>query len=187
MKSKILIPKISLISFIYLFLILLTLYSRFINLNWGLGYGFHPDENNLWGASRRVAQTHQLDPEFYAYGGLPIYLYSLFPQKIHARITSAILQTAIVMLVFLTSRTITTATKHHSKTLTYFPTIMAIFSAGLIQAAHYLTVESLIGFFSMLIIFSLIKYHQSSKSHSSIKRKNLGYHRHRQLGIGYRH
>src|SRR3990167_5652414 len=89
-----------------IFLLIVTLYSRFVNLNWDSGWGFHPDENNLWGASRRVELFTKLDPEFYAYGGFPIYLYSLLVNKVEARAVSAVAQVLIVILLFITGRRI---------------------------------------------------------------------------------
>jgi hypothetical protein len=130
----------------------ITVYSRFLNLNWDSGWGFHPDENNLWGASRTIKWFSSIDPKFYAYGGFPIYLYSFFDSKVQARAVSALLQTAIIGLLFLTGR------KLKGEGAGFLAAWMGIFSAGLIQASHFLTVESLIGFFSLLTCYSMLNY-----------------------------
>ena len=135
-----------------IFLLIITLYSRFINLNWDRGWGFHPDENNLWGASRSIKWLSNVDPKFYAYGGFPIYLYSLFKSKTEARAVSAILQTGIIGLLFLTGR------KLKGERVGFLAAVIGTFSAGLIQASHFLTVESLIGFFGLAILFCLLNY-----------------------------
>ena len=85
-------------------LLLVAVYSRFLNLDWDQGWGFHPDENNLWGASRRGELFFREGPEFYAYGGFPIYLYSLLSDKVEARAVSALAQTLIVILLFVIGR-----------------------------------------------------------------------------------
>lgn len=54
--------------FIVLFLVIIT---RFIGLNWGNGYFFHPDENNMASAVSRL-KPDNLDPDFYAYGQFPL-------------------------------------------------------------------------------------------------------------------
>ncbi len=142
---------------LFVLLVLLILYSRFINLDWDRGWGFHPDENNLWGASRRVELFNKLDPRFYAYGGFPIYLYSLLGSKAEARAVSAAAQTLIVFLLFVLG-----------KKLAGWPggiisAGMGTSSAGLIQAEHFLTVESLLGLFSLMIIWLLLNYEELLK------------------------
>src|SRR3989338_6011586 len=136
---------------------LLVLYSRFINLNWDSGWGFHPDENNLWGASRRVELFKKLDPEFYAYGGFPVYLYSLLGSKAEARAVSAAAQTLIVVLLFVLGKKIAGWPGG------IFSAAMGAFSAGLIQAGHFLTVESMLGLFGLAILFCLLKYFGGDK------------------------
>jgi len=50
-------------------------FFRFYNLNWDEGQLYHPDERNVAAAVSRIEFPTKLDPEFYAYNGLPIYLY----------------------------------------------------------------------------------------------------------------
>jgi len=67
---------------IKVFLLLSLFLTRFVGLNWGYPYLFHPDENNISSSllqlSCRDLQTTGLsecfNPHFYAYGQLPIYL-----------------------------------------------------------------------------------------------------------------
>ena len=162
-----------------IFLLIITLYSRFVNLNWDRGWGFHPDENNLWGASRNVKLFSSLDPKFYAYGGFPVYLYSFLDSKVQARAVSALLQTGIIGLLFLTGRQL------KGERAGFLAALMGIFSAGLIQASHFLTVESLIGFFSLLLVLGLVEVCETAhvdlkfrKLHMALAAGALG------LGIG---
>ena len=54
-------------------IILLTVILRFYNLSWGAPYYFHPDERNI-AASISQLKINDLNPRFFAYGSLPIYL-----------------------------------------------------------------------------------------------------------------
>ncbi|MBI5355999.1 glycosyltransferase family 39 protein [Candidatus Collierbacteria bacterium] len=141
--------------------LLITVYTRFVNLNWDRGWGFHPDENNLWGASRSIKWFSNIDPKFYAYGGFPIYLYSFFNSKVQARAVSAFLQIIIIGLLFLIGK------KLKGNRLGFIAALIGIFSAGLVQAAHFLTVESILGFLGLAILFCLLNYDDAGK------RKNL--------------
>jgi hypothetical protein len=77
------------INFIVFLLILILIYTRFINLGWGLPYPMHPDERNMALALQnlicKIPQPltknsvdifiHQcFNPNFYAYGQFPLYL-----------------------------------------------------------------------------------------------------------------
>src|SRR3989338_3921610 len=73
--------KIKRILFILLFAMLL--YSRFVNLSWGLPYPMHPDERNMANAIQQLQCPIQssefriqncFNPHFFAYGQFPLYL-----------------------------------------------------------------------------------------------------------------
>ena len=62
-----------------LLLILILLFlTRFLFVDWGHGFYFHPDENNMASAVTKLSY-HNLNPHFFAYGQFPLYLgfYSL--------------------------------------------------------------------------------------------------------------
>src|SRR6267154_347750 len=59
-----------------LFLSLLTIIGaclHFYNLNWGTPFYFHPDERNIASAVAQLQFPHHMNPQFFAYGSLPIY------------------------------------------------------------------------------------------------------------------
>ncbi len=73
--------KIILIVVIWLLIVGLLVYSRFINLGWGLPYPMHPDEHNMANAIQQLScefSIRQLadcfNPNFFAYGQFPLYL-----------------------------------------------------------------------------------------------------------------
>ena len=92
--------------FIWLMLIGALLYSRFVNLAWGLPYPFHPDERNMAAAIQSLSWQDKFNPHFFAYGQLPLYLgyllsyLSKFDATLALRIISA-LASALTFFVIL--------------------------------------------------------------------------------------
>ena len=68
---------------LFFFLLTVLLYSRLINLSWGLPYPMHPDERNMANAIQQLQCPIQssefriqncFNPHFFAYGQFPLYL-----------------------------------------------------------------------------------------------------------------
>ena len=62
---------------IIILILLIGALLRFTNLNWDSYQAFHPDERNIAWAVTRIHWFDELNPKFFAYGGLPIYLYKI--------------------------------------------------------------------------------------------------------------
>ena len=60
--------------YLLILLILIGAFLRFYNLNWGSPFYFHPDERNIASAVTQLVFPDQMNPHFFAYGSLPIYL-----------------------------------------------------------------------------------------------------------------
>lgn len=56
-----------------LLLLIFGFFLRFYNLNWGTPYYFHPDERNIASSVSQLKFPDQMNPNFFAYGSLPIY------------------------------------------------------------------------------------------------------------------
>jgi len=135
-------------SFIYL-LIVLTLFTRFIKIDWGNGYYFHPDENNMAQSITQLSLKN-LNPHFFAYSQFPLYL-SFFSLKffnqpnnftnsvLTLRLYSAIFSSLTVLILYLISKKL-----FKEKFYQFIFTLLIIFSPGLIQLAHFGTTESLL-------------------------------------------
>ena len=65
-------------------IILIAGLTRFYNIMWGNGYYFHPDENNMARAVVEMSAQRSLDPHFYAYGQIPLYLAFFSAQVIYS-------------------------------------------------------------------------------------------------------
>jgi hypothetical protein len=59
--------------YVPLFVILFGMILRWYAINWSLPQIFHPDETRLLYAVGDISR-HNLNPKFFAYGSLPIYL-----------------------------------------------------------------------------------------------------------------
>lgn len=72
---------------VFLALILILIYTRFVNIGWGLPYPMHPDERNMAAAVQQLScpplasliTNHYplatcLNPHFFAYGQFPLYI-----------------------------------------------------------------------------------------------------------------
>lgn len=150
-------------------LIILGTILRFTNLNWGSPFYFHPDERNIASAVTQLQFPDQLNPHFFAYGGLPIYTifflglstnffsvchFSLntchvpFEQAIIiSRLLSASLSVLLIPLLYLVGE------KLYGKKAGLIAAAFATFSVGFIQFAHFGTYEMSLAFFSTLLFF----------------------------------
>ncbi len=159
---------------ILLVLLIIASLLRFYDLNWGAPFYFHPDERNIASAISQLKFPEQLNPKFFAYGSLPIYtVYALgvifngvsglfnsgdiftvtFEQAIIiGRVLSAVLSVGTIIILYLAARTIV------SPKWSLFSVFLATFSVGLIQYAHFGTFELYLTFFSLLLLYFLLRY-----------------------------
>lgn len=160
---------------IIIVLISVSIFFRFYNLNWGAPYYFHPDERNVASAVTRLSFPNKMNPEFFAYGSLPIYtsyfvgigsnfISSIFAHNenlfvvnfeqaiIILRILSALLSVFIVFLVFDLVK----------KALNLKYAILALsligLNVGLIQYSHFGTFEIWLTFLFLLLLKCLYEY-----------------------------
>lgn len=154
-----------------LLLLLIGGFLRFYNLLWGGPFYFHPDERNIVYSISQLSFPFQMNPHFFAYGSLPIYIVyfvSNFSSIIlktpndfsfiifWLRFFSASLSCLIILSLYIISR------KLISKPVALFITFLATFSAGLIQYAHFGTFEIWITFFSLWLFYFCVKIEQKT-------------------------
>ncbi len=159
------------------FLLFLLLYTRFINLSWGLPYPFHPDERNMASALQQLQcgilnLRECFNPHFFAYGQFPLYLGYILIQLIHlvtgklgsqisfeeAMMTLRFISaTASILTVWFMLRIYQAIRKNTQNQKLLIP-LLFIFSPALIQFAHFGTTESLLMLFYTGLIFVSICY-----------------------------
>ncbi len=150
---------------------------RLYNYDWGEGNFFHPDERNIAiSVSKLNFEAGDYNPDFFAYGSLPIYiLYTISKGNfettlIAGRIISGLLSTFSLVLIYQLSKSLfisifnyKTSSPNKERRVEYLSlliTYICAFSPGLIQFAHFTTFETFLTFeyllFAILII-NLIK------------------------------
>lgn len=151
---------------------------RFYNLNWGAPFFFHPDERNIASAVSQLRFPAQLNPHFFAYGSLPLYFiyasavlsnvltFCFFTNQgcivvtfenalLLSRIISAVFSFLLIPLIYFLGKKIA------GKAVGIFAAILAVFSTGLIQYAHFGTFEMWLSFFYTLLLYLCLQYYQT--------------------------
>src|SRR3990167_1016887 len=166
-----------LIAGIWLFVISILIYTRFINLGCGLPYPMHPDERNMANALQQLQCEIRnskfeirncFNPHFFAYGQFPLYLgyvivfflkffdgdlrmpISFQEATISLRIISAV---ASIINAIIIIKIIKVITKKITYLLSLISYLLIIFSPYAIQFSHFGTTESL-----LMLLYSLIVY-----------------------------
>ncbi|MEK7633412.1 MAG: hypothetical protein AAB437_01045 [Patescibacteria group bacterium] len=179
--------KAILIVVIWLLVISLLIYSRFVNLGWGLPYPMHPDERNMAIAVQNLNcsisnikyQISNLkecfNPHFFAYGQLPLYLgylligilkgFKNFGNLVinfeEAMMSLRVISTlASVINTIIIIKIINLITKKNSYFLSFIFFLLIMFSPYAIQFAHFGTTESFLMLFYSLIIYYCLLFTQ---------------------------
>ena len=148
---------------------------RFYNLNWDDGYNYHPDEMNITAAVSRIVIPSQMDPGFFAYNGLPIYLYRATAEVLSrvtsdtswirewskitliGRFISAFLSTLSIYLIYWIGKNV--INENAALLAAYFTAV----TVGLIQTAHYGVTESMLLFFLLILVVYAIRIVKEKK------------------------
>jgi YYY domain-containing protein len=149
-------------NYILYVVLLLGGFLRFYGLNWGApGYFFHPDELALYYATQRIS-LENLNPQFFAYGSLPIYLLKLTQQVtryfpfirseydaffLGGRILSALLGCATLLILYKLGRSF------YSQKVGLFAAAFLAVTVLHIQLSHFLTVDVMLVFFITLTLY----------------------------------
>ncbi len=159
---------------------------RLYNLNWGSPYYFHPDERNIASAVTKLHFPDKLNPEFFAYGSLPIYtiyftglLTNIFSNCVletanclplevprsgtewgSVSFEQAIVISRIFSAVFslaLLPLLYLLGKKIRNEVTGIIAVLLGAVSVGFIQFAHFGTFEMWLTFFGLLLFFLCLK------------------------------
>ncbi len=158
------------------FIILIGGYMRLYNTNWDNYQIFHPDERNIDNAVTKIQFVSQLDPDFFAYGGLPVYLYKSTGEIINSlqqtniwttewghinqvgRTFSAFFSTLTILILFLLGK------KLFNKTTGIIASFIFAFTVSSIQIAHFATTESFLILTITLLVYLSLCYYEKPKT-----------------------
>lgn len=149
---------------------------RYSGYNWDGLHTIHPDERAIGFAVEKINFFKTIDPKFYAYGTLPIYLikilsiilsvvdpiwnsYSFY--VLSGRLISATAGIASIFIVYLIGKRL------YSNTVGIFSSLFLTLTVSQIQDCHFATVDILLSFFITLTIYLLIDIFESK---ANIKR-----------------
>ncbi len=157
---------------ILIILLVIGIFLRFFNLDWGAPYYFHPDERNMAFSVTQLSFPDQMNPNFFAYGSLPLYaifftglLSNFFTECRFAltsctvsfeqailisRFFSALFSVGLIPLLFLTGK------KLYGQMPGLLAATLATISVGFIQFAHFGTTEMWLTCFSLLFFYLLL-------------------------------
>ncbi|KKR76772.1 MAG: Tetratricopeptide [Candidatus Levybacteria bacterium GW2011_GWA2_40_8] len=170
-------PKITRDALLICLIIIVGAFFRFYNLNWDEGHSFHPDERNIAASVSRVRFPDKLDPEFFAYGSFPIYIYRTAGEvllkvtkdtswnyewgniNLVGRFFSALFSTLTIPLIYILGRRL------FNRYVGLFSAFFFSFCVGIIQTAHFAVTESILIFsvVSVTLLSLLILEHPTKK------------------------
>ncbi len=165
--------------FILLFIILVGILLRLYGLNWDQNNHLHPDERAIVmfslplhfpsSISEFLSINSPLNPHFFAYGSFPLYLLKAvgalisiyYPQaasydqiNLIGRFISVIFDTGTIILIFLLGK------KLFTKTVGLLGTLFYAISVFPIQAAHFYAVDTMLTFFILLTLYTIIFFYE---------------------------
>lgn len=146
---------------------------RLYGINWDQGFLFHPDERQILMVTERLAWPRNwpeflspqspLNPRFFAYGSLPIYLLRLLSWLLArldagwaslwrfyqlGRLLSALFDTATLCALYALARRL------YDRRVAALTAVLAAFTVLHIQLAHFFTVDTLL---TMLVVLAVLK------------------------------
>ncbi|MCR4326775.1 MAG: glycosyltransferase family 39 protein [Candidatus Roizmanbacteria bacterium] len=155
-------------------ILLLALILRLFGIEWDGGYHLHPDERMLVMVAQRITFFSQLDPQFFNYGSLPVYLLSGITQAADAffhtnlatyggqlyvgRILSALFDTGSVILVYLIAQRL-----WKNQQVALWGSLAYAIAVFPIQNSHFFVVDPLLTFFFIALLHQLITYLQEKR------------------------
>lgn len=154
-------------------ILLLTFILRIYGINWDQGTHLHPDERMLMMVADRLHFFDKLNPDFFNYGSLPIYLLRGLAQIIDAlfsvhlgnydgmlslgRLLSTSIDVLTAYFVYLIAKLI-----FKNKKIALLSAFFYSISFFAIQNAHFFIVDTFLTFFVTALLYCLLLYLQQS-------------------------
>lgn len=148
---------------------------RLYGINWDNGYHFHPDERMLIMVADRIKFFSQLNPDFFNYGSLPIYILVGISQIIelatHARVANydgmlyvgrflSVINEMIVLILIYKITEFLFEKKYMALLAVFFYT----FAFFPIQNAHFFISDTFLNLFTTLLLYVLLLYYKKPGS-----------------------
>lgn len=149
-------------------------WMRFTYLEWGEPWWFHPDERNVAMAVTRIEWFTKMDPEFFAYGSLPIYLVSACLQLVMylgwegdpfgiaimiGRWWSACWSVLLISLMW------GVGSRYVGRMAGVLAACLTTFTVAFVQFAHYGTFEMWLTVISLLLMITVVEFVRSGRGY----------------------
>jgi len=155
-------------AFLLLVICLVGAGLRFYNISWDEGYYFHPDERNIAsGILNLHPEEGDYNPNFFAYGTLPIYITRAFSGDdfnkaiLTGRTLSAFFSVLVIILVYMILNELIYSDKKREDNLVKYTSLIGAlittFLPGMIQFAHFATFETFLTFEYLLVVWLAIR------------------------------
>lgn len=164
---------------ILILIVVLAYVLRYIGHNWDSGFHFHPDERAIIMFADKIHFFDNLNPHFFSYGSLPIYILKGFTQFSDAffntnlatydgmlpvgRLMSVIWDTGTIYMVFIIARRLFRKVQPALIATTMYAT--AFFP---IQNSHFYIVDVPLNFFLSLMVYRLIIFIEKPRRRDAI-------------------
>ncbi len=159
--------------FVLAITLLVGFFLRMVGFNWDQGLHLHPDERMLLMVADKIHLFDQLNPNFFNYGSLPIYLLRATGQIIHTffpttlslydsllhigRALSLIADLTIMLMIHKLSWKL-----FKNKAITIIAPLLYAFAFFPIQNSHFFIVDTFLNLFIFLTLYSLLRYLEQS-------------------------
>jgi hypothetical protein len=156
----------------FILILLGAFFVRNYGINWDQGFHLHPDERMLIMVADKINLFKNLNPDFFNYGSLPIYLLKGISQLIDflfnehlanyngmliiGRSLSVFFDLITVYLIFKIAKKL-----FNEKKIALFASFFYTFAFFPIQNSHFFVVDVLLNTLTTALIFTLITYHIS--------------------------
>lgn len=150
-------------------ILLLGLGLRFYGINWDSGFHLHPDERMLIMVADKIRFWSNLNPDFFNYGSLPIYLLKGLNQTIDfilntntatydgmlytGRILSICADLLVVFLIYKISKIL-----FHKTSVSFWSALLYSVAFFPIQNSHFFIVDTFVNLFLTFLIYLLLSY-----------------------------
>lgn len=158
--------------FFSIFILFVATIFRMYGIHWDNGYHFHPDERMLIMVADRIKLFSQLNPDFFNYGSLPVYILRAVSQSLDylftlqtanydgllivGRSISIVLDILVILLIYKVSKSLFNSSQTALWSMFFYS--IAFFP---IQNSHFFVVDVFLNFFATLLLYLLLKYHEN--------------------------
>src|SRR3989304_4128646 len=144
-------------------ILVLALILRSFGINWDQGYHLHPDERMLIMVAERIDFFKNLDPGFFNYGTLPIYLLKAVSQLFRKDNYEGMLQVGRCLSIFFDLVTVlfvwkTAKLLFKEEKIALFSSLLYTLSFFPIQNSHFFVVDVPLTTFTTILVYLLVGF-----------------------------